>query len=104
MEIFGIRRRLRNLLRDAREADQLRVQLAGVSVAALGGTSPAVVVKRGQYGWSVAYQDVLGLRRQYDDFRNLVVDLAKAWSQCKCEGTLCVHERAHLLVIKPRHT
>lgn len=47
-----------------REVDQLRVQLAGCSVAALGGTkNPA---KKGDFGWSPAYQDVLNLRHKHD--------------------------------------
>ena len=47
-----------------KEFEQLRVQLAGCSVAALGGTkNPAV---KGDYGWSQAYQDVLELRQQYE--------------------------------------
>lgn len=49
-----------------RELEQVRVQLAGCGVAALGGTTEAVVVKEGQYGWSVTYRDVLNLRRKYD--------------------------------------
>ena len=45
------------------QIERLRVQLAGCSVAALGG-SP--VAKQGDYGWSLAYQDVLELRQRYD--------------------------------------
>lgn len=46
------------------EAEQLSAQLAGCSVAALGGTqNPA---KRGDYGWSRSYQDVLDLRIKYE--------------------------------------
>lgn len=48
------------------ELEQLRVQMAGVGVAALGGTSPAQRAVRGQYGWSVPYRDVLFLRLQHD--------------------------------------
>jgi hypothetical protein len=46
------------------EIEQLQVQLAGVSTAALGGIKgPA---KEGDYGWSVAYQDTLDLRLKYE--------------------------------------
>ena len=46
------------------DAEQLQVQLAGCSVAALGGTKDVAV--QGMYGWSPAYQDVLELRIKYD--------------------------------------
>lgn len=40
--------------------------MAGVGVAALGATSPEQRAVRGQYGWSVTYEDVLYLRLQHD--------------------------------------
>lgn len=49
-----------------KELDQLRTQLAGCSVAALGATSSEQVATKGMFGWSVAYQDVLDLRLKYE--------------------------------------
>jgi len=46
--------------------EQLTVQLAGCSVVANGGDSKEPA-KQGDYGWSVAYQDVLDLRRKSDE-------------------------------------
>ena len=46
------------------EVEQFQTQLGGCSVAALGwNKEPA---KKGDYGWSVAYQDVLDLRAKYE--------------------------------------
>jgi len=57
------------------DAEQLRVQLAGCSVAALGGTNDTA--KRGDYGWSPAYQDVLDLRRRHDIAKDVIEAVAK---------------------------
>ncbi|MDP4224871.1 MAG: hypothetical protein Q8910_00675 [Bacteroidota bacterium] len=53
------------LWRASGEIDQLRVQLSGCSVAALGGIYE--YAKPGDYGWSPAYQDVVELRRRYEE-------------------------------------
>lgn len=47
-------------------AEQLRVQLAGCSTAALGCTHARQVATEGMYGWSPAYADVLKLRHAFD--------------------------------------
>ena len=46
------------------DAERLRVQLAGCSVAAFGWNSDPA--KLGDYGYSASYQDVLDLRRKYE--------------------------------------
>jgi hypothetical protein len=61
---------LRDLLYHVGQAEQLQVQLAGCGAAALGATKhPAV---RGDYGWSLTYQDVLELRIRHDRLEALV--------------------------------
>ena len=52
--------------KEQKEIEQLHVQLAGVGVAALGGTKPSMTAKKFGYGWSPAYQSTLELRRKYD--------------------------------------
>jgi len=47
--------------------EQLIVQAAGVSTAAMGWISDTA--KEGEYGWSVPYQDTLILRQKYDGLR-----------------------------------
>jgi hypothetical protein len=49
-----------------KQVEQLQVQLAGCLTAAEGGTRPEVVAVRGAYGWSLAYQQTLDLRRGFD--------------------------------------
>lgn len=44
--------------------EQLLVQLAGCGAAALGATKQPA--KRGDWGWSPAYQDVLDLRLRFE--------------------------------------
>lgn len=64
------------------EVEQMTVQMAGISVAAFGGTEDPAV--QGQYGWSMPYQDVLELRRRYEKVRALVLpevvqEIEKLW-------------------------
>ena len=47
------------------QIEQLRVQLAGCGVAALGGTKDPA--REGDYGWSPSYQDCLELRLKFDE-------------------------------------
>ena len=53
------------LLKD--EIEQLRVQLAGCGVAAMGATAKNVRAVQGTYGWSPAYEAVLKLRNKYEE-------------------------------------
>ena len=55
---------------DVEKVEQLMVQLAGCSVAAIGWIKDPA--KEGDYGWSVPYQDVLQLRRKYDELTTLL--------------------------------
>lgn len=49
------------------EAEQLQVQLAGCSVAALGWAKDEQEAKPGDYGYSQSYQDVVDLRKKYEE-------------------------------------
>lgn len=61
-----------------REVNQLQVQLAGCAVAAEGGTSPEHVAECGDYGWSASYQAVLDCRRELDQLRDTLREVAEA--------------------------
>jgi hypothetical protein len=61
-----------------REAEQLLVQLAGCSTAAMGATAPEHRAEKGAYGWSPAYQDTLELRLKYDALHARVAALEAA--------------------------
>lgn len=52
--------------RAAKDLDQLRVQLAGCLTAAEGAVKPTEVANEGDFGWSLAYQKVVELRRLYE--------------------------------------
>ena len=60
----------RQALEESRaEVEQLRVQLAGCSTAAMGyvrDSRPEQACHRGQYGWSVALEDIKTLYESYD--------------------------------------
>lgn len=52
--------------------ERLQVQLAGCLTAAEGATDPAQVAQQGDYGWSMAYQKTLELRRKFDGHQLLL--------------------------------
>ncbi len=56
------------------ETEQLRVQLAGCGVAALGGIQGDMLIRQGDYGWSASYQDVVNLRLKYDALHKQLED------------------------------
>ena len=66
------------------ELERVRVQLAGCSVAANGGTKHPHLVQEGAYGWSPSYQDVLDLRLQHD---KVLANIASALKACQDEET-----------------
>lgn len=69
------------------EAEQLRVQLAGCGVAALG---HADGLKCGDYGWSASFHDVLTLRARAD---RLQAEINEQRDRCKLENFAALGER-----------
>lgn len=57
------------------EVEQLRVQLAGCSVAALGWAQGEQDAKCGDYGWSQSFEDVKKLRARYDELLVLIQNI-----------------------------
>jgi len=79
------------------EIDQLRVQLAGCGVAALGYAKDKNDVKKGDYGWSQSFQDVKDL---WDKYIKLTEQHKKPHAEYSCcytshqEGKKCpIHEQ-----------
>ncbi len=79
--------RLQSLIEEKdEEIDQLRVQLAGCGVAALGGTSDSQICKQGQYGWSASYQETLDLRLKYEALTAQVERLGEGLRKLEWDG------------------
>lgn len=76
------------------EVVQLMVRLAGCSVAALGGTSPEQIAKKGDYGYSAAYDDVLHLRQSYDRLREALEIAAQGFDKISATGNI---KTAHMI-------
>lgn len=59
-------------------AERAEVQLAGCSTAAMGATRDDQIAKPGNYGWSMPYQEVLDLRKKYDE---LILPRPVTWKE-----------------------
>lgn len=74
------------------QIEQLQVQLAGCSLAALDCDPESSRAKEGDYGWSVAYQDVMNLRDNYNAARE-VCEVVRKHHACQlpehCSLSLC---------------
>jgi hypothetical protein len=80
---------------NAKEVEQLRVQLAGCGVAAMDG-SVAQECRPGNYGYSASYADVLALRRCMDAVRARIGVTLEDYEAAKYDGhaaTLAVLDR-----------
>jgi nitrogen fixation protein FixH len=76
------------------DSERLIVQLAGVSVAAFGGIQETA--KPGDYGWSVAYQDVVDLRRRYEKLANAQNEAAAPVERDEADDPACARETCKL--------
>jgi hypothetical protein len=72
------------------EAERLEVSLAGVSVAAHGGTGEPVVAHREDWAWHPAYQDTVDLRRKFDAALALLRERIPAGQQIAIHPCGCV--------------
>jgi hypothetical protein len=68
-----------------REAQQLRVQLASCSIAALDGSAFTEAVS-GSYSWSPAYADVLSLRHRHDAVSDIMREVLALLLDRRYEG------------------
>ena len=80
------------------QIEQLRVQLAGCSVAAVD-SSEANQAQPGSYGWSVSYRDVQELKKKYDTTQK-VAEAARAIEEY--EGVQAGRQRKISFISVPR--
>ncbi len=80
-----------------RRIEQTDAQHAGCMTAALGWSVGDHAAKRGDYGWSQAYQDVLELRRAYESAKEQIAALTVERDQALAE--LAKETRCHVATI-----